>query len=291
MKKCLVCGKELKEKRRKYRSLTCHRSVPSVLKGRQTKEYKQKKCKFCGKSLTRQQLKQNNHYCSSKCSNGIRKKTKTKLICKNCGKIFIPKAKDRVTFCSRDCAFEYKTANKKQKPKWVETTYEKKCVVCGADFQTIYKTQKYCSEKCAHRGVKKDKKEYSKICSECGLAFKTQHHSTAYCSEECRRKHNNRYGEIRRRHKIRENGKVDYSINLQALIKRKGLRCSLCGCNVNMSAHTNSVDYGSVDHVIPISKGGTHTWNNVQLAHRKCNSAKGADSVIKIYNGQYELCV
>ncbi|WP_210434349.1 HNH endonuclease [Virgibacillus sp. SK37] len=38
-------------------------------------------------------------------------------------------------------------------------------------------------------------------------------------------------------------------------------------------------DYPSIEHVIPISKGGTHTWDNVKLAHRKCNNLK-SDKVI-----------
>ena len=37
--------------------------------------------------------------------------------------------------------------------------------------------------------------------------------------------------------------------------------------------------YPSIDHVIPLSKGGTHSWDNVKLAHFSCNSAKGASLV------------
>ena len=33
-------------------------------------------------------------------------------------------------------------------------------------------------------------------------------------------------------------------------------------------------NYPSVDHIKPISKGGTHTWDNIQLAHRYCNTIK-----------------
>lgn len=40
-----------------------------------------------------------------------------------------------------------------------------------------------------------------------------------------------------------------------------------------------SGDYPSVDHVIPLSKGGTHTWDNVKLAHKRCNSKKGNKDV------------
>ena len=32
--------------------------------------------------------------------------------------------------------------------------------------------------------------------------------------------------------------------------------------------------YPTIDHIIPLSKGGTHTWNNVQLAHMCCNAGK-----------------
>ena len=30
----------------------------------------------------------------------------------------------------------------------------------------------------------------------------------------------------------------------------------------------------TVDHIIPLAKGGTHTWDNVQLAHWSCNGEK-----------------
>jgi 5-methylcytosine-specific restriction endonuclease McrA len=32
----------------------------------------------------------------------------------------------------------------------------------------------------------------------------------------------------------------------------------------------------SMDHVIPLAKGGDHTYNNVRLTHARCNSDKGA---------------
>lgn len=31
----------------------------------------------------------------------------------------------------------------------------------------------------------------------------------------------------------------------------------------------------SIDHVIPLSRGGAHAMGNVQSAHLRCNSSKG----------------
>jgi 5-methylcytosine-specific restriction endonuclease McrA len=31
----------------------------------------------------------------------------------------------------------------------------------------------------------------------------------------------------------------------------------------------------SLDHIIPLSRGGAHVPENIQLAHKRCNSLKG----------------
>jgi 5-methylcytosine-specific restriction endonuclease McrA len=31
-----------------------------------------------------------------------------------------------------------------------------------------------------------------------------------------------------------------------------------------------------VDHIVPIMRGGVHSYANVQLAHPRCNRMKGA---------------
>lgn len=41
----------------------------------------------------------------------------------------------------------------------------------------------------------------------------------------------------------------------------------------------------SIDHIIPIAKGGSHTYQNCQTAHLKCNLSKGAR-----FMGQLRLC-
>lgn len=43
--------------------------------------------------------------------------------------------------------------------------------------------------------------------------------------------------------------------------------CGICG----LAVRRQDV---SVDHIIPLSRGGLHAYTNVQLAHRRCNAGK-----------------
>jgi len=161
-----------------------------------------------------------------------------------------------------------------------QIVYKKECPNCGKVYETIYSDKKYCTKLCRTKAMTKRKppkipKEYTKICKECGEKFIAKHGLELYCSLNCRNKHNNRYHELKRRKKIKENGKIDWSISLLKLAKRDKNICHICGQKVNMKLDSNDINYGSIDHVCPINKGGTHTWDNVMLAHRGCNTLKG----------------
>ena len=122
---------------------------------------------------------------------------------------------------------------------------------------------------------------------DCGL--KQIQHDPKYCSDACKRKHNNRLSkECKRRRGVNENHRhrakkygcdYDSTVTLAKLIKRDGLRCAICGEMCDWNDHSWSKyagpKYPSIDHIIPMSKGGGHVWDNVQVAHIICNSEKG----------------
>ena len=69
----------------------------------------------------------------------------------------------------------------------------------------------------------------------------------------------------------------DETITLKKLIKRDDGICQICGKPTDQDDITNGHIgrmYPTLDHIIPLSKGGTHTWDNVQLAHMSCNAGK-----------------
>ena len=132
------------------------------------------------------------------------------------------------------------------------------------------------------------------VCEVCGKQYtlreRKQSGDTKYCrdngccSVSCNRKKNHR--------KLRESGfpknhlhrahkygcAYESGITLKKLIKRDGLRCAICGEMCDPNDHEWAKHFGptspTIDHIIPMSKGGGHVWNNVQVAHAICNSIK-----------------
>lgn len=51
--------------------------------------------------------------------------------------------------------------------------------------------------------------------------------------------------------------------------------CNICGKRINKRLRFPNIMAATVEHVIPLSKGGTHTWDNVRPAHGLCNFTKG----------------
>jgi 5-methylcytosine-specific restriction endonuclease McrA len=70
--------------------------------------------------------------------------------------------------------------------------------------------------------------------------------------------------------KAQGNGKTDRT----AAFARDNWVCGICGGLVGAGAVAPAPDSPSIDHVVPLSKGDTHTMNNVQAARPLCNSRK-----------------
>lgn len=64
-------------------------------------------------------------------------------------------------------------------------------------------------------------------------------------------------------------------INHTEVFDRDGWLCHLCGELIDRTATRTDWMRVTLDHVIPLSKGGTHTYDNVRASHYRCNMAKG----------------
>ena len=109
-----------------------------------------------------------------------------------------------------------------------------------------------------------------------------------YCSKECCLKANrpvynaerSAVHEAKRRALINSQIK-DRDISLKKLYARDKGMCWICGMQCNYSDKTTKGKtiiagnlYPSIDHIIPLCEGGEHSWKNVKLAHRICNTMR-----------------
>lgn len=59
------------------------------------------------------------------------------------------------------------------------------------------------------------------------------------------------------------------------VFERDKWRCQLCGVSTPKRLKgTLSPQAPELDHIIPLSLGGAHVWDNVQCACRRCNGIK-----------------
>lgn len=181
-----------------------------------------------------------------------------------------------------------------------ESLIKVRCVVCGEIFERTYHhltTHPNACPRCAERertqkrereSINKQKRQAEKfartqlirmrICKECGALFIPRSSHQVRCSRDCTVRNMNRGADDR----LNKNNVVDKDITLTKLFKRDNGKCWLCGgsCDWEDSyTRTNGVvvvgaSYPSIDHVIPLAKGGKHSWSNIRLAHKHCNELK-----------------
>lgn len=212
--------------------------------------------------------------------------------CQYCGKQFKPKVKDRIKFCSRECGWAgYKRAH----PKVVEPKVPNRCEVCCVEFNGRV-TKKTCSDECKKtrerkcaadsfrkqfRSVRETNPFVERICAHCGSEFRTNFlvKHRLYCSKQCM----NRAAKQQRRNWKRAGRPTDaIFIYRSRIFDRDGWRCRICMKKVNKKLKAPHPMSASLDHIVPLSKGGKHEPLNVQLAHFMCNSIKSANLGVQL---------
>jgi 5-methylcytosine-specific restriction endonuclease McrA len=68
---------------------------------------------------------------------------------------------------------------------------------------------------------------------------------------------------VRLSHYVKVPYQARVALNRRAVFARDGHRCQYCGAAAE-----------NIDHVMPRSKGGPHSWDNVVAACRRCNTRK-----------------
>ena len=84
------------------------------------------------------------------------------------------------------------------------------------------------------------------------------------------------YKEKKNKRRVQKYGGEYVYINIYNIYKRDDWKCGICGFRVDKKLKYPHPLSPSLDHIVPLSKGGAHTKDNVQLAHLRCNLSKGS---------------
>lgn len=97
------------------------------------------------------------------------------------------------------------------------------------------------------------------------------------------KRRNHQYSQDNKRKQLAQNnGKYDEDITLWKLYERDCGICYLCGKKCDLTDYKKNQkgyfiagkNYPSIEHVIPLARGGTHSWDNIMLACMDCNRKK-----------------
>lgn len=84
----------------------------------------------------------------------------------------------------------------------------------------------------------------------------------------------NRHANFSRHRAIKAGAAFIEHINRLEIFERDLYICQICRESTLPNEHSTHALYPTIDHIIPLSKGGNHTFDNVQCAHFKCNTLK-----------------
>jgi len=118
--------------------------------------------------------------------------------------------------------------------------------------------------------VRKIKQYKEVVCSSCGEAHigKKVGQRCSTCAIKAQRVFHRAQDEKR---EMLKRGVKSEAIWKKKVFALDGWKCRLCNCKVQKK-DIYAPNAAELDHIIPISKGGTHTYDNVQTLCRRCNA-------------------
>jgi hypothetical protein len=184
--------------------------------------------------------------------------------------------------CSRKCSW-INSSKKHKRPK-----VKRACQVCHRDFETAIQTQRNCSKECRAKAQSVRASESFRTKQQAKYPDGTRTTLCGWCGEERTFKigesvvnayHPNCSKEAERaRYRIktvkRQKHKNPNRISHEQVVKEHGSTCHICNKEIDLSLPRTSKLGLTLDHVMPLSKGGTDTMDNLRPAHWLCNIRK-----------------
>lgn len=290
--KCPKCGKEFKQKRRNH--VFCSYECKYSYRFKSTAIHEERKCLHCGKIFVSSNGKQ--VFCSRKCDKAEKSDSHPEMMRRGnrftTEQAYVERVEAKSSqfeyisdwdgrfafFMCKDCGMIFKHSVNFTKPS---SDRRVECPHCKEILSQIRETEKAKIEE-DKREKARLKKEAQKLraeankpkkqllfqtCEMCGSIFFSDR-KKKYCSKSCQTAKAWKISDLYR-----------HKVPLKKLYVRDNGICHVCGtkCDwndkyINKDGYTIYGDkYPSRDHIIEKCGGGEHSWENMKLAHRKCN--------------------
>ena|SRR5690606_799734 len=148
--------------------------------------------------------------------------------------------------------------------------------------------RKYCSQSCKERNPSRLEYKRGHLKTEKSRARLREHDRARYAnnpqrreyslarSRQFREEHPDRMSDYAKKRRALLTSVAVDDVNSHVVYERDNWVCGVCGKPVDRLLKWPDPMSASLDHIIPISKGGEHSYANTQLAHLVCNQRKGA---------------
>lgn len=159
------------------------------------------------------------------------------------------------------------------------TLDKKQCLFCNLVFEPkVRRKTFFCSRKCKDFFKKQELKEQrieskqDRLCLHCAKIITRNRRSDAiFCSEKCNMAAHGLQRSLRNR--ANEQGKRGF-LRLQICERDKWI-CQICNKKIDKNVEYPNLKVASLDHIIPVSKGGSSDISNLRLTHYICNISRG----------------
>ena len=156
--------------------------------------------------------------------------------------------------------------------------YSKACVVCSGLFQTNIPHKLACSAECKKRYLWPLRDKSIRACSVCKTEFEVAgNYAKKFCSKKCKDYDENRQDYTKaynQAYRARKRNARTERVYRQKIYDRDNYVCQICFEPVDTTCDPKTKRAPSLDHIIPLSKGGAHSYDNIRLAHIGCNAKK-----------------
>ena len=217
-------------------------------------------CQHCGKQASRQAVRgQRPKYCSRQCG----KAASALAISKPCDRCGVERTRPDVMHC-RSCllaatqAVKDAAAKRRVQRRRATAIERQRLAAEGAVASTIW-----CGVTCA-------------TCSTIFIARWWGISTSTTCSPACAAINTQaQRRDAKHRRRARERNAFVTRVSRVKIYTRDRWRCGICNKAVARNRVAPHPLSPTIDHIIPLSKGGTHEPANVRLAHYICNSRRG----------------